>query len=146
MVGGRRTLPACLSEPVIGVQTRFLAQQLTKYLFAYNLPQKGDIKAVIARAAGLTKPKQQPAEESKGGEEPEQIVEDEVEPDASKLPLFEEHSFDPKKLSVELPKELEVVRIAVLKFDSEEEAIDFFVKVAKNTKAEIRLLTGSNMA
>jgi hypothetical protein len=38
VVGGRRTLPACLSEPTIGIQSRFLSEQLTKYLFAYNIP------------------------------------------------------------------------------------------------------------
>jgi hypothetical protein len=45
-----------------------------------------------------------------------------------------------------LPKEIEVLRIAVLKFDTEEAAIEFYVKVSKNTKADLKLLTGSNMA
>lgn len=52
VVGGGRTLPACLSEPVASLQSRFLTQELSRYLVAckFKLAEGQTIQQLMIKA------------------------------------------------------------------------------------------------
>jgi hypothetical protein len=108
---------------------------MSNYLLAVNFTTEKPLKEVLKEAVTEKKDNTVVEEEKKEGEgeiEEEKPKEEEVEPQVA-LPLEEVHTID------------EQHKIALLRFNSEEETINYYV-AAKRPGTEIKLITSHQVS